>query len=151
MGVIMHYKGCKLNKAENLELGVVWSYIKKANLNNAHNSLVEVKAQTDIVTHPDFLKYIDKAETYRTIFLVSDQKAMKKRLETSRPVHKPWVELDEDSETWNPPPDDSYTGYAAGSKWGPSNLIIESAKKTLSLAIFNSIPIQSCGVDCKRN
>jgi len=53
MSVIREYKGCKLNKKhskiESYELGVVWSFIKKCNLNGAHDSLVDVKAQTDII------------------------------------------------------------------------------------------------------
>ena len=92
MDMIRYYKSCKLNKAESSELRVVWSHIKNANLNNEHDSLVDVMAQTDIITHPEFLKYIDKKQTYRTIrniFSASDQSVMKKKIEASRPVHKP--------------------------------------------------------------
>ena len=71
----------KHSKIESYELGVVWSFINKCNLNGAHDSLVDVKAQTDIVIHPEFLKYINKTKTYRTIeyiFSASEQSELRK-------------------------------------------------------------------------
>ena len=137
MSVIREYKGCKLNKKhskiESYELGVVWSFIKKCNLNGAHDSLVDVKAQTDIVIHPEFLKYINKTKTYRTIeniFSASEQSKLRKKLESSRDIHKPWEELDERSDRWNPPSENTYTGFASGGRMGASNTIINCAKKT---------------------
>jgi hypothetical protein len=86
MSVIREYNGCKLNKkhskVESYELGVIWSFIKKCNLNGAHDSLVDVKAQTDIVIHPEFLKYINRTKTYRTIeniFSASEQSGLRKK------------------------------------------------------------------------
>jgi hypothetical protein len=52
-----------------LELGDVWAHLFKRNLNGAHDSLVDAKAQQDIVTHPSFLSYINRKESIR---LVSD-------------------------------------------------------------------------------
>ena len=137
MSVIREYKGCKLNKKhskiESYELGVVWSFIKKCNLNGAHDSLVDMKAQTDIAIHPEFLKYINKTKTYRTIeniFSASEQSELRKKLESSRDIHKPWEDLDERSDRWNPQSENTYTGFASGGRLGASNTIINSAKKT---------------------
>ena len=63
--VIGHYSGCKLNpkhsKLDSLELGVVWKHINEgANLNGAHCSLVEAKAQADIFLHPAYVPYLTK-------------------------------------------------------------------------------------------
>lgn len=89
--VIQNYKSCPLNptksKLESLELGVVWKYIKKANLNGAHDSLVDAKAQTDIVTHKSFVKFIDKKQSIRLIediFSKTERARMAKRLEPTR-------------------------------------------------------------------
>ena len=40
---------------------------KKTNLNGAHNSLVDAKAQTDIVVSSQFMPYLDKNRSYRSI------------------------------------------------------------------------------------
>ena len=48
-------------------LGVVWNYLKGGPLDGAHNSLVDEKAQTDIVLHTDFINYIDNTKSVRTI------------------------------------------------------------------------------------
>jgi hypothetical protein len=49
---INHYKSCALHpsrsKLESLELGCVWKFITGQNLNGAHDSLIDAKAQTDI-------------------------------------------------------------------------------------------------------
>ena len=51
----------------------VWKYIKGGPLEGAYNSLIDTKAQTDIVLHKDFIDYIDKTKSVRTI----DSKIMK--------------------------------------------------------------------------
>ena len=58
--VIEKYKSCHFNKAkskiEAYELGVVWKYANNGtNLSGAHDSLVDVKAQTDILIHRSFV------------------------------------------------------------------------------------------------
>ena len=63
--VIINYKGCKLypskSKLDSLELGCIWKHINDGqNLNGAHNSLVDVKAQSDVLIHPSFVPYIDQ-------------------------------------------------------------------------------------------
>ena len=65
--VISQYRLCKLNKSmsfiESYSLGAVWKYIKGRPLERAHNSLIDAKAQTDIVLHKDFIDYIDKTKS----------------------------------------------------------------------------------------
>ena len=72
VSVINKYKGCKLNKSnsklESYALGLVWGYINNgANLEGAHDSLVEVKAQTDVVTRDYLLHYANVTNSYLTI------------------------------------------------------------------------------------
>jgi len=59
-------------------------------------------------------------------------------MESSRDKHKPWEELDERSDRWNSPSENTYTGFASGGRLGASNTIINSAKKTkyIPLAIL---------------
>lgn len=59
-------------------------------------------------------------------------------MESSREVHEPWEELDETSKPWSPPSESSYTGFASGGRWGASNIMINTAKKTnyLCLAVL---------------
>ena len=74
--VIRHYKGCKLNsnhsKLDSYELGVVGSYINDGrNLNGAHDSLVDAKAQSDAFLHPHFVPYVNKKESIQLINEIS--------------------------------------------------------------------------------
>jgi hypothetical protein len=62
--VIEKYKSCVLNKMKSkikaYELGVVWKYANNGtNLNGAHDSLVNVHAQTDVFVHCSFVPFID--------------------------------------------------------------------------------------------
>ena len=65
--VIKHFKGCKFNpqhsKLDSLELGMVWKHMNGGdiNLNGAHDSLVDAKAQSDIIIHPSFVPYLNKS------------------------------------------------------------------------------------------
>ena len=46
---------------------------------------------------------------------------MAKQLEPSRPVHKPWQEVDpENNIQWEPKESDKYTGTSGGAKEGPT-------------------------------
>ena len=103
--IIREYRGCMYHKSksklESLELGCVWKFMTGNNLNGAHDSLVDVKAQTDIVISKHFVNYLDKSKSVRlieNIFSKSVQSAMAKKLEPTRPVHEPWFELDKDSD-----------------------------------------------------
>ena len=49
-------------------------------------------------------------------------------MEPQHPVHEPWVELTEanDNITWEPSPNDSYTGSQGGPKNGPTYFLVLS-------------------------
>ena len=91
---ISSYASCKLNpkksKLDSLELGVVWTHIKGGtNLNGAHDSLVDVIAQTDIIVHPDFVPFINRTQSVQTIsdiFTTTQQNEWKKQMEPVREV-----------------------------------------------------------------
>ena len=129
---IQSYKSCPLHpsksKLESLELGCVWKHIKGSNLNGAYDSLVDVKAQTDVVIHSSFHKFIDRAQSIRLvadIFSKNEQSKMAKRLEPSRPVHEPWLELEDDTIfEWSPDARDTYDGFDGGGIHGPSQVML---------------------------
>ena len=105
--IINYYKSCKLNrkhsKLDSYSLESVWQFISNKPLDGAHDSLVDVKAQTDVLTHESFLPFIDRAYSIRPIeLLLSYREAseVRKGLETNRPVHGPWIELDQSSASW---------------------------------------------------
>jgi hypothetical protein len=108
--VIEKYKTCPFNKTkskiEAYELGVVWKYANNgSNLNGAHDSLVDVRAQTDILTHSCFVPFIDRASSIQPIdeiFSRTLQNEWKKNMKPTRPVHAPWVELTKEHEgSWH--------------------------------------------------
>ena len=149
--VIKHYASCKLNaklsKIESYELGTVWKYIKKKNLNGAHNSLIDTMAQTDIVTHEYFIPFLNKTKSYKTIhniFTATEQAQLKKCLESSRSIHEPWIELNEKSKSWVPKYEDSYDGPLGGGRRGPSSHVVKLASmptSTLATIFFVLFPI----------
>ena len=66
--VISSSKSCRINKSksklEGYDLGSVWKFINNGhNLNGAHNSLVDVKAQTDILINKMFIPFINMLGT----------------------------------------------------------------------------------------
>ena len=84
------------------------------NLNGAHNSMIDVQAQTDVVTHPYFHNFLDVTKSHElieNIVAASVRKVLLKKLESRQEVHKPWRELSEESPSWTPPNDFRYTGY----------------------------------------
>ena len=96
--VIKHFKSCQFNnqhsKLDSYELGVVWKYMQEdgANLNGAHDSLVDAKAQSDIILHPWFVPYLNKAASIvdiTDIFTKTEVREWKKEMESIRPVHHP--------------------------------------------------------------
>ena len=68
---IAKYSRCKYNldksKLVSLSLGCVYKFIKGGSLNGAHNSLVDVQAQTAVVTHQYFLPFIDCTHSIREV------------------------------------------------------------------------------------
>ena len=128
--IIKQYVGCKLNpkhsKLDSLELGVVWKHINSgANLNGAHDSLVDAKAQMDIFLHPFFVPYLNKSQSIQPIeeiFSKTEVREWKKKMEPERPVHAPWIEVTEEEDVkWEPTGSDTYTGNAGGGTVGPSS------------------------------
>ena len=126
--VIKQYVGCKLNpkhyKPHSLELGVVWKYINSgANINGAHDSLVDAKAQTDIFSHPSFVPYLNKSQSIQPIqeiFTKTEVREWKKKMEPERPVQASWIEVTEEEDLkWEPTGSDTYTGNAGGGRVGP--------------------------------
>ena len=69
--------------------GAVWKYIKGRPLEGAHNSLIDAKAQIDIVLHKDFIDYIDKTKSVRTIdsiIMKNQQNEIRKKLEPGKNI-----------------------------------------------------------------
>lgn len=140
--VMMHYSSCKLNKSksklDSYELGVVWQYLKNENLNGAHDSLVDTKAQTDIFIHEYFVPFINRVASVKKIadiFTATQQNEWRKLMEPTRPVHKPWVEITKDNNiTWEPARADKYTGPAGGGNAGPSQKMKGIVRTVDSLA-----------------
>ena len=63
--VISRNKACRLNNAhtglKGYGLEMTWCHINNCKeLSNAHSSLVDCKAQTDVVLHQEFVAFIDK-------------------------------------------------------------------------------------------
>jgi hypothetical protein len=131
--IISNYTGCKLNpkhsKIESLELGVVWKYITKRNLNRAHNSLVDAAAQLDVISHQHFLPYLNKKNSLppiNDIVTKTEKWEMLKKMEPDHPVQEPWKEQTaEDNIEWEPRMEDSYNGASAGGVFGPSSSMLQ--------------------------
>ena len=143
--VMKLHKRCLLNpsksKTDGLELGMVWKFINGGdNLNGAHDSLVDVKAQTDIVIHPKFVPFFDRKESIQDIadiFANNVQNAWKKKMESVRPVHSPWTEQTaEKNIQWEPRPVDCYTGAQGGPRAGPSQRMKTISRSAASLVPF---------------
>jgi hypothetical protein len=68
----MQHENCVTNKTKSkikaYELGVVWKYANNGtNLNGALDSLVDVRAQTDIFVHCSFVPFIDRSSSIQPI------------------------------------------------------------------------------------
>ena len=87
--VISSFKSCRLHKSKSklkgYDLGSVWKFINDdRNLNGAHNSLVDEKAQTGILTNKMFVPFTNRTasiQTVDTIFSATQQKDWRKELE----------------------------------------------------------------------
>ncbi len=97
----------------------MWSFINDGQcLENAHDSMVDAKAQSDVLTDARFVPFINRSNSIQLItemFSKTQQNEWRKEIEPSRPVHAPWVELTRDSMLrWKPPPLHRYDGPNAG-------------------------------------
>ena len=148
LAVLRTYSRCKLNrkhsKLESYSLGSVYEYITGNVLDEAHDSLVDVKAQTFIVKDSRFIPFINCTQSIRTIdemFQRREQRDILKKSEPSREVHKPWVELREGSSfRWEPPRRNSYNGHNSGGRHGPSNAIKRTALREVGKQNKNNRP-----------
>ena len=143
MKTLQHYKSCKLNhshsKLDSYELGVVWSHVHGgANLNGAHDSLVDARAQTDIIIDECYVPFLNKSASIHPIdeiFTKREQNEMKKKMEPIRPVHLPWIEISKDNDVkWAPDGADKYDSSGGGGAAGPSSAMLEIARTAKSLA-----------------
>jgi hypothetical protein len=99
-------------------------------LEDAHNSLMDTKAQSTIIMHEFFMPFINRLQSVKLItqlFNTTTINDWKKQMEPAivRPV--PWVELTDDNDnniTWEPQHNDKYTGPNGGPKAGPTQYII---------------------------
>ncbi len=99
--VLKHYKSCSLHPSKTSNLQSVYKYVTGTDLIEAHNSIIDCKAQTAIVGSGMFYSFVDKT---KSIFLIDymfskrQQSEMKKRLKLTKPVHEPWIELSNDDD-----------------------------------------------------
>ncbi len=97
--VITSFKLVPLHKSKSkikgYDLGSMWKYINGHNLNGAHNNLIDVKVQTNIIINKMFVSFINRSASIQTvdaIFSATQQNDWRKELEPERLVHSPWVE-----------------------------------------------------------
>jgi hypothetical protein len=83
-----------------------------------------------------FINRTNSIQQITQIFTTAQTNDWKRMMEPLHPVHKPWVELTEanDNITWEPSPNDSYTGSQGGPKHGPTQSIINIARQSWCLA-----------------
>ena len=88
------------------------------NMNGAHNSLVDTKAQFDTIVHPSFVTYLNKSASIGEItkvFSRTEIREQKKEMEPLRSVHSPRQEIDVDHGIkWSPGLDDIYSSASRG-------------------------------------
>jgi hypothetical protein len=130
----------KHSKVEAYELGVVWKYITGCNLNGAHDSMVDVVAQLDVISHEYCLPYLNVTNSLcliQDIFTKTERREMLKKMEPERPVHEPWQEQTvEHNIKWEPRMEDSYNGAAVGGVFGPSSALIQIARQGCLASMF---------------
>ena len=128
-GVMKNYTSCRLHNShtslEGYGLEMTWCYIKgETELPHAHSSLVDCKAQTDVVLDARFLPFIDRYTSIipmDEVWVAKRAKAIRQQKELSRQVPPGWTE--DNTTTWTPPRNMQYTGPAGGGECGPSTKI----------------------------
>jgi len=141
--MIKKWKSMELNpkksKLESLSLSSVYRFISGGDcLMGAHDSLVDVGAQSDIILHKYFIPYLDRTDaicTVENIFGKNKLSEMKRDLEPIRPVHEPWTEQTEDTNVeWIPTERDSHTGARGGGLFGPTSAVSRIVRTATNLA-----------------
>ena len=132
------------SKFESLSLASVYKYIHDgADLEGAHDSMVDARAQSDLLLHPYFVPYLDRTDSFCSvddIFGKNQLSEMRRQLEPVRPVHAPWKEQKvDDNIEWRPSARDSYTGPSGGGLFGPTSAVSQIVRTATNLAsIFYS-------------
>ena len=148
--VIQTYKTCKLNHHktgnDTYALGEVWKKVtKKDELENAHDAIIDCRAQMDILCSKEFKAFRNKTNSIKTIAEIlstKEQNELKKDGESVRPVHKPWSEL-LNPFSWKPGRRNTYSGPRGSGRAGASASITSLISTTSSLAIifFSFFPL----------
>ena len=135
-------KSCQLNrcksKIDSTKLSAVYRYIHNNNksLINAHDSLVDAKAQAEIVMHQHFRRIFRKKNEIKYItdaFQNKTKKRVSVQEEPNRPVHEPW-KGDDNAETWCIPQQYKYSGGSqGGGKYGPTNRVATAVGRGASI------------------
>ena len=142
--ILSKWKTCKMHKSKmnSLKLRAVWGHIKgDETLDDAHNSLVDARAQADLLVHENFVSFLDRIESAVTvdkIFKANQLSAMKRDLKPVRLVHKPWQELSQANDVaWEPSPgDDSFCAVGVPLEHGPSSAVQQATRIATCLAIL---------------
>ena len=129
------------SKIEGYDLGSKWKYINGHNLNGAHNSHIDVKAQIGKTSNKMFVSFITintSIQILDAIFSATEQNEWRKELETERPVHSPWVEQTKANNfEWTSQEVDSYTGFAGGPLVGPTKYVKALLYRHKTLQVFS--------------
>ncbi len=79
----------------------MWNFINDGQcLENEKDSMVDAKAQSDVLTDARFVLFINRSNSIQLItemFSKTQQNEWRKEIEPSHPVNAPWVELTRDS------------------------------------------------------
>jgi Transposase IS4/Exonuclease len=133
--ILTNYKGCSLSKNKtklpNLQLSTVYKFVKGIELENAHNSLEDCKAQCDILFDERFRPYWNKPRSVCLIKEIWGSKAQtraKAAAEPSRAVHEQW-QADDNARTWEMPPEKDYGSHNGGGVAGPTLLAAQTCRQ----------------------
>ena len=104
--MIKKWKICPIHQAKSkleiLSLGSMWSFLHEGrSLKGAHSSLMDARAQSDLVLHQHFVPYLNRTNSLSPIdkiFGANKLNKPKKEMEPIRPVHGPWTKLTTESE-----------------------------------------------------
>jgi hypothetical protein len=119
---LKNYKKCTLHDRANYGygLGTVWCRVTANDtLPNAHNSLVDARAQYTVVQHGNVMTFADSPNgivLMEDVYKAKRVRNEKRDAETSRPIPPGWQESDE---TVRVPPSKDYTGALGGPQHGP--------------------------------
>jgi hypothetical protein len=91
-------------------------------MKGTHDSLVDARAQGDVLFHPDFIPFVDtkfSIEPLSSVWTKKKQNEAKKEQELTRQVPDGWTE--DNTTSYKPPRDLVYSGLHVGPSHGPSS------------------------------